>query len=57
MEYVICVTDPDVSGYIQWLKDHDGHSPIEDEDEKRLDIGMFDVNPMLIRKDDDRIHR
>lgn len=50
VEYVICVTDPDVSGYIQWLKDHDGHSPIEDEDEKRLDIGMYDVNPFLIKK-------
>ena len=52
IEYVINVTDPDISGYNQWLKEHPGHSPIEDEDETRLDIGMFDINPFLIKKDD-----
>lgn len=49
IEYVICVTDPDISGYNQWLKEHPNHSPIEDEDEQRLDIGMYDINPFLIK--------
>ncbi len=52
IEYVICVTDPDISGYHQWLKEHPGHSPIEDENETRLEIGMYDVNPLLIKFDD-----
>lgn len=49
IEYVICVSDSDISGYLQWLKDHPGHSPIEDVNESRLNIGMFDVNPFLIK--------
>ena len=51
IEYVISVTDPDISGYLQWLKDHPDHSPIEDEDETRLDIGMYNVNPLLIKSE------
>lgn len=50
IEYVICVTDPDVSGYNKWLEEHNGRSPIEDADEKLLDIGMYDINPFLIKK-------
>ena len=49
IEYVICITDPDISGYNQWLKEHPNHSTIEDDDEKRLDIGMYDINPFLIK--------
>lgn len=49
IEYVISVTDPDISGFLQWLKDHPGQSPIEDVNETRLNIGMFDVNPFLIK--------
>lgn len=52
IEYVISVTDPDISGYQQWIKDNPGHSPIEVYNETRLDIGMFDINPFLIKKDD-----
>lgn len=52
IEYVISVTDPNISGYNQWLKEHPDHSPIEDDDEVRLDIGMFDVNPLLIKLND-----
>ena len=52
IEYVISVTDTDISGYQQWIKDNPGHSPIEVYNETRLDIGMFDINPFLIKKDD-----
>ncbi len=56
IEYAICLSDPDISEYRKWLKDNNDKSPLEDEKEIVLPFGLSDVNPSLIRKDDNRIH-
>lgn len=56
IEYAICLSDPDISGYNKWVEQHDGHSPLEKDFENILSSGLSDINPNLIRKDDDRIH-
>ena len=55
IEYAICISDPDISEYQKWLEENDGASPLADDTEIPL-FSLSDVNPMLIRKDDDRIH-
>lgn len=49
MEYAICISDPDISGYRNWLDLNGGHSPLEDKREKLLPIGLSDFNPLLIK--------
>lgn len=56
IEYAICISDPDISEYIKWLKVHNGHSPLEDDNEGSPSFSLSDVSSILIRKDDDRIH-
>ena len=56
IEYAICLSDPDISEYRKWLKANNDKSPLEDEKEVVLPFGLSDVNPILIRKDDNRIH-
>ena len=55
IEYAICLSDPDISEYQKWMEEHKGLSPLKD-DAETLSFSLSDVNPMLIKKDDDRIH-
>lgn len=55
IEYAICLSDPDISEYQKWVEEHKGLSPLKD-DAETLSFSLSDVNPMLIKKDDDRIH-
>lgn len=55
IEYAICISDPDISEYQKWLEDHDGYFPLKD-DAETFSFSLSDVNPILIKKDDDRIH-
>lgn len=56
IEYAICISDPNISEYQKWLETHNGHSPLKDDTEVKS-FSLSDINPMLIKKDDDRIHR
>lgn len=55
IEYAICISDSDISGYQKWLEKHSGISPLTDEAET-LFYSLSDVNPLLIKKDNDRIY-
>ena len=55
IEYAICLSDPDISEYQKWVEEHKGLSPLKD-DAETLSFSLSDINPMLIKKDDDRIH-
>lgn len=55
IEYAICLSDPDISEYQKWIEGHKGLSPLKEDAEKLL-FCMSNINPMLIKKDDDRIH-
>lgn len=50
IEYAICISDPDISEYRNWLDLNVGHSPLEDKTERRLPIGLSDFNPLLIKR-------
>lgn len=56
IEYAICISDPNISEYQKWIEEHNGFSPLND-DAETLSFSLSDINPMLIKKDDDRIHR
>lgn len=56
IEYAICISDPNISEYQKWLEEHNGLSPLKDDAEVKS-FSLSDINPMLIKKDDDRIHR
>lgn len=56
IEYAICISDSDISGYQKWLEKHNGISPLSDESETLI-YSLSDINPLLIKKDDDRICR
>ena len=56
IEYAICISDSEISGYQKWLEKHNGISPLTDEAETFM-FSLSDVNPRLIKKDDDRIYR
>ncbi len=49
IEYAICISDPDISAYKNLVELNGGQSPLEDKNEKRLPIGLSDVNPFLIK--------
>ena len=55
IEYAICISDPDISEYQKWLEEHDGGSPLKD-DAETFSFGLSNINPMLIKKDDNRIY-
>ena len=55
IEYAICISAPDISEYQKWLEEHDGDSPLKD-DAETFSFGLSDVNPILIKKDDNRIY-
>lgn len=50
IEYAICISDPDISEYENWLDLNGGHSPLKDKIEKQLPIGLSDFNPLLIKR-------
>ena len=50
IEYAICISDPDISGYKQWVCEHENQSPLDDEGEKKFFMNLSDVNPLLIKK-------
>ena len=56
IEYAICMSDPNISEYQKWIEEHNDISPLNDDTET-LSFSLSDVNPILIKKDDDRIHR
>lgn len=55
IEYAICISDPDISEYQKWLEEHNGYSPLKD-DAEIFSFSLSDANPILIKKDDNRIH-
>lgn len=55
IEYAICLSDPDISEYQKWLEGHNGISPLTDDTETFV-FSLSDVNPILIKKYDNRIH-
>lgn len=58
VEYVICISDPDITGYDLWLTENNNKSPLFRDDEKLLDAGLADVNRLLIKKTDaNKIHQ
>lgn len=50
IEYAICISDPNISGYQQWVCEHENISPLDDQREKNLPVSLSDVNPLLIKK-------
>lgn len=54
IEYTICISDPDISGYKQWLCEHKNQSPLDDEKENKFPISLSDVNPLLIKTNTDK---
>ena len=56
IEYAICISDSNILEYQKWLEEHNGLSPLKDDAEVKS-FSLSDINPMLIKKDDDRIHR
>lgn len=58
VEYVICISDPDITGYNLWLTENNNKSPLFRDDEKLLYVGLADLNKLLIKKTDaNRIHQ
>lgn len=55
IEYAICISDPNISEYQKWLETHNGLSPLKDDSEVKS-FSLSDLYPMLIKKDDERIH-
>lgn len=44
VEYVICISDPDISGYNLWLAENNNKSPLFSDDEKLLNVSLSDMN-------------
>lgn len=49
IEYAICISDSDISGYQKWLEKHNGISPLVDQTETFI-FSLSDVNPILMPK-------
>ncbi len=49
IEYAMCLSDPDITEYQKWIEEHNGVSPLNDEDEMRR-FDMSAINPILIGK-------
>ena len=54
IEYVINVSDDEVQGYENWLKNNNNVCPTKRGTEKMLDSGIADVFPLLIKHTNDR---
>ena len=50
IEYTICLSDPSIDGYKEWLDKNKGVSPLMEASEIQYPIGLADVNPMLIKR-------
>ena len=50
IEYAICISDPSIVEYQKWIDEHNGLSPLNDENEIQS-FSMSDYNTLLIRKD------
>ena len=50
IEYAICISDPSITEYRKWIEEHNGCSPLNDEDEIQC-FSKSDFDPLLIRKD------
>lgn len=50
IEYSICLSDHDISGYRKWLDDNNQKSPLEIADERMLGRDISDINPLLLKK-------
>lgn len=50
IEYAICISDPSIAEYQKWVEEHNGLSPLIDQDEI-LCFSKSDFDPLLIRKD------
>lgn len=49
IEYAMCISDPSITEYQKWLEEHNGLSPLKDNDEIRI-FSKSDADPLLIRK-------
>ena len=49
IEYAMCISDPSITEYQKWLEEHNGLSPLNDNDEIKI-FSKSDVDPLLIRK-------
>lgn len=54
IEYAICISDPDILEYKNWLELNGGHSPLEDKIERQLPFGLSDNNQLLIKRTDNK---
>lgn len=50
IEYAICLSDNSIQEYLKWIQDNNNHSPLTIDAEQLLDVGLSDVNPLLIKK-------
>lgn len=50
IEYAMCISDPSITEYQKWLEEHNGLSPLKDEDEIKC-FSKSDFDPLLIGKD------
>lgn len=50
IEYAICLSDPDISGYQEWLANNNNKSPLEDDLETIILFGRSDINTLLTKK-------
>lgn len=50
IEYAICISDPRIVEYQKLIEEHNGFSPLSDENEIQC-FSKSDYNPLLIRKD------
>lgn len=55
IEYAICISDPDITEYKKWIEEHNGLSPLHEDGEIRI-FSLSAINPLLMRKNDKRIH-
>lgn len=51
IEYAICISDPSIAEYQKWIEEHNGLSPLNDENEIQC-FSKSDYVPLLIRKCD-----
>lgn len=50
IEYAMCISDPNITEYQKWIDEHNGLSPLNDDDEIHF-FSKSDVDPLLIGKD------
>ena len=50
IEYAMCISDTSITEYQEWVKEHNGLSPLNDEDEIQC-FDMSAINPLLIGRE------